>query len=709
MLRLELTPLVTGDVSPFIRYSVSVRKEWPFPQDNTFSMPTQFYYDSLCALGQTNIARTFRGLCTVVSRKCQKYATEYRSDVARKCFKHIHEWVFPKIFDNNIAYRFIAHLHTLGARAPYTKEKIIQDIDAWVSEKPYFHHEFKEKCRARFLHHFAPKTSRSDMRFKDFVNDPLRWGTSGGASRSFVFGKQQRTKWSWALSKIIDESTGLVKDDVDLWSEAKRESTTCKVALKEEPHKTRPVITTPMASYLRQSYLMFRWGKPKINSPIGKGNWLKEFQNYNYSWYGCLDGERFDHLFAFEDVYYFVNMLGNLDSETRAVADEEMEMLKDLHIDWQGNKTWKWKGGLLSGWRITSLLGTFMSWCAFEYMVEETKMRGVINYGVMGDDIIYYSNTFALPRATMCKLYADFGLKANLKKTTSGATGEFLRKTYSRFGVVGYPVLALRSIFYANPWVSQYQLEKHQELSRTFLTYYSRVLQYRTNERIHMFTINHIINALIIRFGQNSNYLNWLLTPMSIGGGGPVEWSRPKSWTVVKNIGVEDKSGSKLEMLYAVFGITAEKSTFRKYRLESIKHYHILDLKSYKADDIDFTRLELPENMNITIPILRWFLDARIVATSITSTLNIILPRGMRNAGKYAILQQLLGVNDLRASLISVQVTPDIISGVLKNTRKYILAALTKHRNASIKEIDVSVFYHISKAFDNLSMAYGSW
>lgn len=103
-----------------------------------------------------------------------------------------------------------------------------------------------------------------------------------------------------------------------------KEGNVCKVALKEETKKTRVIITTPMASYLRQCYLVYRWGRLKGDTPISSASWLGRFQSMDYRWYGCADAERFDHSVSKEIVKYIIEKMADIDDETRQVGREEI-------------------------------------------------------------------------------------------------------------------------------------------------------------------------------------------------------------------------------------------------------------------------------------------------------------------------------------------------------------------------------------------------
>ncbi|KAK1137401.1 hypothetical protein K0M31_001912 [Melipona bicolor] len=71
----------------------------------------------------------------------------------------------------------------------------------------------------------------------------MRWGTSGGAPKTRFLGTNYRSKWAWALYHSLDQN-GDLRNDVDLYSKAQSESGVCNVAFKEEPTKTREIITT---------------------------------------------------------------------------------------------------------------------------------------------------------------------------------------------------------------------------------------------------------------------------------------------------------------------------------------------------------------------------------------------------------------------------------------------------------------------------------
>ncbi|CAF4889885.1 unnamed protein product [Pieris macdunnoughi] len=113
--------------------------------------------------------------------------------------------------------------------------------------------------------------------------------------------------------------------------------------------------------------------------------------------------------------------MGEIDDETRWVAQAELNSIDRLIISWNG-KEWPYKGGLLSGWRITSLVGTMVSMAIGRYIIQKNNIPGARAVG-MGDDIILASPLYGLTQEQLFDSYAETGFNINLLKTISGPIG----------------------------------------------------------------------------------------------------------------------------------------------------------------------------------------------------------------------------------------------------------------------------------------------
>lgn len=182
-------------LSALSRFRTSIPPKFP-AHGTAFRMGLSLYHRALLACGQWSIARTLLGLIFKIDKLRRIFKLTNRlapdsscdDDFYRKCLKKISGWAFPRTFSLGPAYSLLMHLENLGGPSPWTKQQIIDDITAWVSGgqegdfellKPYY-----DKAIAGWG---KPITGRKHLKFKEFCNDQLRWGTSGGA-RAAEFG-----------------------------------------------------------------------------------------------------------------------------------------------------------------------------------------------------------------------------------------------------------------------------------------------------------------------------------------------------------------------------------------------------------------------------------------------------------------------------------------------------------------------------------------
>lgn len=271
------------------RFRMRVPETFPL-HTTSFGVGLYVYITMIKKSGQHILARSILGLLfkikKLMSLKKKKGelapSGQQDDDFVRKSLKQISGWAFPKVFDIGPAYMLLMHMENLGGQSPWTEQQIIDDITAWTSGVNEGNFELLKPYYDQAL----MKWGKPHLSFREFCCDALRWGTSGGAKKATFFGEEFRSKWAWAYSQLFN-GDGTLNEGVDLYKEALKEGNTCKVALKEESKKTRQIITTPMASYLRQCYLVYRWGRLRGDTPISEASWLGRFQKRQYAWYGC--------------------------------------------------------------------------------------------------------------------------------------------------------------------------------------------------------------------------------------------------------------------------------------------------------------------------------------------------------------------------------------------------------------------------------------
>ncbi|WKY10397.1 hypothetical protein Q1695_002615 [Nippostrongylus brasiliensis] len=218
-----------------------------------------------------------------------------------------------------------------------------------------------------------------NVSFEQYCEDPFRWATSGGAPAVDWGGERLRTKWSWAL---FSKHMG-----IPISVRAREYKNVAHVALKEESKKTRLVITTPMRSYLRQCYALYRAGTcHALKSPISTPAILAQNMDKTFRQYVGVDAKGFDHQIPLWFVIAVMRMVGRV-GECEELIEEEVAELSSLRIELFGEVI-PYRGGVLSGWRMTSLIGTMASellcrWCA---------RNNEISWMVQGDDVLIMGN-----------------------------------------------------------------------------------------------------------------------------------------------------------------------------------------------------------------------------------------------------------------------------------------------------------------------------
>lgn len=639
-------------------------------------------------------------------------------DFFRLNLKSISSFCFPRIFSDGPVFQLFTHLHSLTGKCPFTKQQILDDIDAWVGstssdgQEKTFNAQSVYPTLDRVFTEWSPSEPDGSMPFLDYANDFVRWGTSGGGPKSSIKGETYRTKWAWGFSNYT-HADGTPVESPSLYNKSLDTRNDALIALKEEAPKTREIIATPMPSYLRQNYLLYRWGKPNLPSPISSRKWVSQFEQVNPLWYGCIDGEKFDQTVPKWFVMEIINRLGNLDAETRLVADLELRHLETLEVHFEGNK-WRWEGGLLSGWRLTSLIGTLASLCAADYIRNRAGCEGFVEVGAMGDDLVLWSYTTELDPETMVDCYNNFGLRANLRKTISGPTGEFLRKVLSEGGGIGYPALGARTLMYANPWVSSYQYEQELEMANSWMTFISRIHRHAVrghDDSLAETYIGWMTVALQQQFGPGP-WRDWVCTPVSAGGGGPIEFSVPGRWTQLQH----EEVGYHLRInpfmsIAAKLGILKAKLVFKRIA-SFVPIPHMAALVGYKRLAGSVTNrdeVSIRKDTNLT-DLIFGLASGRYNRSDVNLRLRTPLTQAQRGLTTSALIDLLLGLGqNAESGLTSICHSKETCSSVSNVVRRATQSVLAQRRIKNARILKPAATIYMMMLLEGRKLVSGTW
>lgn len=364
--------------------------------------------------------------------------------------------------------------------------------------------------------------------FDAYVDDVRLWATSGSAPGVKIGREKIRSKWVWAVQTI--RTWGSISSWY--WNGAADRDNIFPVAIKEEAGKTRLVVSAPMRSYLRQSFLLHVCGLPNIMSTINAPVEETGLVNRRNKWYGGVDASKFDHNFPLWIVRRFFSGLGRVCGSEfcRELADYEFSEIESGSCELFGLLV-KYEKGLLSGWRVTSVLGSIVSHLSARYVCD--KFVASVSSLVQGDDIVLWSQS-KIPPSQVLYLFRRQGMDINASKCVFGPIGDFLRKYYSRDWAMGSASRAIRGLVYANPWIDSYTLNTAGSICRQWWLLCSRLIPWLG------FGIVHKIVPMIKRdvagwvrtdrryTGKTPRdvmrkWLDYCTTPAVVGGSAPLE------------------------------------------------------------------------------------------------------------------------------------------------------------------------------------------
>nr|UUV42307.1 MAG: putative RNA dependent RNA polymerase [Hattula totivirus 1] len=507
-----------------------------FGNHSTFMKPLMFYLRTLQSVKNTEITCDLLSGVILSVNELTKAAVDaglfgYLDDIIRQFLSEVDKLTFvlcQQNASNSLVYSSLHGLNTMGGPRGWTEESVVANLTDWVvgrREFPYEKDAFLNAKLDSWISSWCAGVRKTDLTFAEFVSDPMRWATGGGAKKKKMDIRgieiEGRNKWFWALS-------GLQKGD-DLYRMSLAEGNDAQVALKEEA-KTRCVITTPQSSYLRQCYILYRLGKPEfLRSTLTDPGLVNGLSTTRKDHFICIDSSSFDHSVTKDWILKVLGRIANgCAGELRELILAEIESISEMNIIYGGRK-FRYENGLLSGWRMTSLLGSLLSALVCEFINHDLQTN--LPYIVQGDDIIMMCPRRIDPdRILGC--CDRFGITTNKKKTTIGRYGEFLKYRYGYGHVQGYAARAVRSIFYANPWLDSSATSIPSEVSGKWWTVLSRLMNthnglFRDAQSMSWFVEGVVedVSGWLGRKISRKSVRAAINTPVSLGGLGVFEFA----------------------------------------------------------------------------------------------------------------------------------------------------------------------------------------
>lgn len=232
----------------------------------------------------------------------------------------------------------------------------------------------------------------------------------------------------------------------------------------DEPAKSRSVVSYPLGSYLRSSWLLHRVDLKRSlpDSPLEKGwDWKQEFyQRSSRSWpfHMAIDQASFDRN---QPITWILKVMEAIFSKTREWFDpryhDYFDRVVSLELASFRNMTYFTTSGrvakgtryLPSGHRMTSLLGTILNMVEWRLVARELCLSFESVH--LGDDACVSFRR----RVTLEDIkagYRNLGLEVNLSKCIAGRNvREFLKEIVTSEGVFSFPARLIRSLIWRSP------------------------------------------------------------------------------------------------------------------------------------------------------------------------------------------------------------------------------------------------------------------
>jgi hypothetical protein len=346
--------------------------------------------------------------------------------------------------------------------APPVKDaNFVDQITAWVeTPKPgdspgsdtrkVVEEGLREVARAQF-------EFREQLGVDEFLRSPSVWLANGATTGTRLPGSKG-TKFSTYLASSRGD---LIRD---LFSTAEPKNV---VNPKRERTKTRNTVSSDWDLYLQMKFVC-QGVEEALESvfPTTLGRKVQQLERWRM-WRNKMRGSvgvpidqsTFDHVPWMELIISMVRLLA--ESARRKSPEPEVHQriteiivsrLRTASVNWEGH-TWRHLRGLLSGWALTSALGTLLNYVEFIGIVAVTggRMPAVDEFALQGDDDLIFAHSWN-SAVTLVKTYMRV-LPVNPGKFfVSSERTEFLRMVITTSRVTGYPARAIPSLYYANAW-----------------------------------------------------------------------------------------------------------------------------------------------------------------------------------------------------------------------------------------------------------------
>jgi hypothetical protein len=443
-------------------------------------------------------------------------------------------------------WRLLVHITRLQDYRPDLDfEALLEAGINWVTPKMHtfddseelFYEEFKKSVYTVFNNINSAKNVENSV--SDWLNDRTKWGGTGASfSDEGVTDKGfNKTKWNFAWNN------GLAALKHLYWRKRKQMAS---MFIKREATKSRGVVGSDMATYLKMKYISDNWLTSYFFEDDRSTLWMTTEQRIRFwermtiikGWRMPLDQSGFDQNQTLKQVLIVLDVLIDKAS-TFAVGENRDDLINSvmlLRYSLDGGqmvikkneavKKLEIKNGVMSGWYWTAFMDTILNLATLETAKKWCAVHGlpvnITSFCAQGDD-----DHLEMPTKKECVMlwlaYQNFGFDVNPSKFYISRTrDEFLRKSISNGRTDGYPARSILSLLWRNP-VGDADAVGRQRLD-SILTRWKLLSDRLDVQFLEEWAMSDMLGSID---GIPATIIyKWLHTPRTYSGGGVKPWSR---------------------------------------------------------------------------------------------------------------------------------------------------------------------------------------
>nr|UFT26914.1 RNA-dependent RNA polymerase [Drosophila-associated totivirus 4] len=376
----------------------------------------------------------------------------------------------------------------------------------------------------------VPPMTAGRRRAKEWLLWPSSWLTSGASSEAGLVGVS-KTKVSSYFSHDLERLHGSLYASGD---------PVYRATIKRERGKHRNIVNAPWDLFLQQSFVcdgveehLAKYIPTSLSKRFGVTSWTEWLRMEGSAVAVPIDQSGFDHVPSGRVLHAALQYLFSLgsegDGERRVVADVLLKRMGRGVILF-GDRSWVHKRGVLSGWRVTSILDTLLNYA------ESLAVHAACHVPLplphlqcyQGDDALLYERSWSDAYAVAQKYCSVLPVNAKKFFLATDRT-EYLRFVLSGGKRLGYPIRGVASTYFSQAWQSGGSFSP-ASLASTWSLLASRGMR---RDR----TVSHCVRDVgaFLR-APLAQVRDWLATPCCMGGFGCVELGC-KEWTSIEQSG----------------------------------------------------------------------------------------------------------------------------------------------------------------------------